>query len=265
MIDATVNGVKFSDIGLGLIRHNIPVLPPTNDYTLEIAGRDGEINFGSSYQARTFELECVVMANDPTLDYHAKIANIAGLFNAKRGELEITFSDLPGRRYMARYAGSMEIEKLLFDGNVTIPLKMDDPYVQSLYDTKAKEYGQGLEYGQLYEYSDYSVQISSSSQSFTIRNTGNVDAAPTIRISGAFTNLSLSDGHNVLTITDTCTASDVYEIDGHHYTVKKNGINAYAKSNGVFFTIPPGATTFISTATNPDFKVEVIFRHKYLY
>ncbi|MNW33509.1 hypothetical protein D3C74_104730 [compost metagenome] len=51
MIEATADGKSFSSIGLGLKKHNIPVLPPTKDHSLEIAERDGELDFGSTYGA----------------------------------------------------------------------------------------------------------------------------------------------------------------------------------------------------------------------
>uniref|UniRef100_A0AAE9THG9 Siphovirus-type tail component RIFT-related domain-containing protein n=1 Tax=Paenibacillus polymyxa TaxID=1406 RepID=A0AAE9THG9_PAEPO len=85
MIDATADGKSFKSIGLGLKAHNIPVLPPTKDHSLEIAERDGELDFGSTYGARTINLECVVMADDTTLDYHRRVAQVAALFNAKKG------------------------------------------------------------------------------------------------------------------------------------------------------------------------------------
>ncbi|MEK3787554.1 phage tail domain-containing protein [Paenibacillus sp. FSL K6-1230] len=132
MIDATVNGVSFKSIGLGLKRHDIPVLPPTKDYSLEIAERDGELDFGSTYAARTINLECVIMADDTTLDYHRRVAQVAALFNAKKGDTVFTFADLPGRRYIGRYAGTLDIEKILFDGELTIPIKMGErPFPES--------------------------------------------------------------------------------------------------------------------------------------
>ena len=131
MIDATANGVSFRSLGLGLIKHNIPVLPPTRDYSVELAGRDGEIDFGSTYGPRVIPLECVVMADDTTFDYHRRVALVAALFNARKGDIAFTFEDLPDRTYYGRYAGTMEIEKLLFDGMVTIPIKMHDPYPRS--------------------------------------------------------------------------------------------------------------------------------------
>jgi phage-related protein len=267
MIEATVNGITFSSLGLGLKKHDIPVLPETKDYTVDIAGRDGSVDFGTVYGPRTFSLECVLMADDPTTDYQAKVAALAVIFNAKKGDQAFIFGDRPGVRYVGRYSGTMPIEKIIFDGNVTIPIKMNNPFPESVQDTSAKEYGQGLEYGQGYEYSAHSVQVISSSQAISIQNDGSLEVPPFIRITGKFTNLSLSDGFNNLILTDTTSSTDVYEIDCNFdkFTVKKNGLNAYAKSNGVFFLLKPGTTTFISNSTNPNFKLEFIFRHKYLY
>ncbi|MGG6309783.1 distal tail protein Dit [Paenibacillus macerans] len=124
MIEATADGVSFKTIGLGLKKHNIPPLPETRDNGVEIAERDGELDFGSTYGPRTFDLECVIMADDPTIDYQNRVAQVAALFNVRKGDITFTFGDRPGKKYIGRYAGTMNIEKLIFDGNVTIPIKM---------------------------------------------------------------------------------------------------------------------------------------------
>jgi phage-related protein len=267
MIEATVDGITFSSLGLGLKKHNIPVLPDTKDYTLEIAGRDGSVDFGTVYGTRSFSLECVLMADDPTIDYQAKVAALAAIFNAKSGDQIFIFEDRPGIRYVGRYSGTMPIEKIIFDGDVSIPIKMNNPFPESIQDTSIKEYGQDYEYGQGHEYVTQTALITSASQAIPIENDGTIEVAPLMRITGAFTNLSLSDGGNNLVITDATTVSDVYEIDCNFnkFTVKKNGLNAYAKANGIFFLLKPGTTNFVSTSTNPNFKIEFIFRHKYLY
>ncbi|MNW33508.1 Phage tail protein [compost metagenome] len=72
------------------------------------------------------------MANDTTLDYHRRVAQVAALFNAKKGDIVYTFSDFPGRRYIGRYAGTLDIEKILWDGELTIPIKMSEhPFPES--------------------------------------------------------------------------------------------------------------------------------------
>lgn len=163
MIDATANGVSFKSLGLGLKTHNIPVLPPTKDNTIEIAGRDGELDFGSTYGARTFDLECVLMANDTTIDYHKRVAQLAALFNVKKGDIVFTFEDLPDRKYLGRYAGTMPIEKLLFDGNLTIPIKMNNPFPTS--DERVLE-----------------TTVTQSPQIMTVESEGNERASPIITI-----------------------------------------------------------------------------------
>ncbi|RTZ38161.1 phage tail protein [Paenibacillus polymyxa] len=162
MIDATVDGKSFKSIGLGLKTHNIPVLPPTKDHSLEIAERDGELDFGSTYGARLINLECILMADDTTLDYHRRVAQVAALFNAKKGDIVFTFSDLPGRRYIGRYAGTLDIEKILWDGELTIPIKMGEhPFPES--DENIKE-----------------VIITQSPQTVSVISTGDERASPII-------------------------------------------------------------------------------------
>ncbi|MDH6373529.1 putative phage tail component-like protein [Paenibacillus sp. PastF-3] len=132
MVVATADGVSFESIGLGLKSHNIPVLPPTKDNTLELADRDGAIDFGSTYGPRTFNLECIVMADDSTIDYHNRVAQVAALFNIRKGDIVFTFSDRPGKRYRGRYAGTMDITKIIFDGELMIPITMaENPFPES--------------------------------------------------------------------------------------------------------------------------------------
>ncbi|MHA6530181.1 phage tail domain-containing protein [Paenibacillus sp. BAC0078] len=132
MIVATADGVTFDSIGLGLKSHNIPVLPPTKDNSVELADRDGAVDFGSTYGPRTFNLECIIMADDSTIDYHNRVALVAALFNIRKGDIVFTFSDRPGKRYIGRYAGTMDITKIIFDGELTIPIKMgENPFPES--------------------------------------------------------------------------------------------------------------------------------------
>lgn len=128
MIEARIDGVSWSSLGIGIKRRDIPPLPDTRDYTVQIAGRDGEYDFGSEYASRIVTHECVLMANDPVLDYQSRVREIAKLFDAKRGERVVTYSDQPGKRYRMRYAGTLPIEKIIFDGTFTLPMKMCDPF-----------------------------------------------------------------------------------------------------------------------------------------
>lgn len=131
MIEAYVDGIPWSSLGIGFKRRDIPPLPETRDYTVQIAGRDGDVDFGSEYGSRVIEHECILMADNATLDYQSKVREIARIFDAKRGDRTITYSDLPGKRYRARYAGTLSIEKIIYDGMFQLPLKMHNPFPES--------------------------------------------------------------------------------------------------------------------------------------
>jgi phage-related protein len=163
MIEAYINGVSFSSLGLGLIKRDIPVLPDTRDYTLQIVGKDGEVDFGADYAPRIINHECVLMADDPTTDYQAKVAALASIFDMRKGNVTLTYSDRPNRNYTARYAGTLPIQKIIFDGNVTIPMKMFDPFPES--DERLLE-----------------TTISTSPQVLSIVSDGDVRADPVITL-----------------------------------------------------------------------------------
>lgn len=171
MITVTADGIDLRSIGLGVKKHNIPPLPPTRDNGVELAERDGELDFGSSYGPRTFDLECVLMADDATIDYHNRVAQVAALFNAKKGDIVFTFSDRPGKRYIGRYAGTMLIEKIIFDGNVTIPIKMgENPFPVS--DAKITE-----------------LTITQSPQVISIESAGDERSSPVIVLTNTGSNV----------------------------------------------------------------------------
>ncbi|WP_138756531.1 phage tail domain-containing protein [Paenibacillus sinopodophylli] len=160
MIEAYIDGIPWSSLGIGIKRRDIPPLPETRDYTVQIAGRDGEVDFGSEYSPRIITHECVLMANDPTLDYQAKVREIARVFDAKRGDRTITYSDLPGKRYRARYAGTLSIEKIIFDGMFQLPLKMHNPFPESDQENLEE------------------LVLTQSPQTLTIESDGDLSASP---------------------------------------------------------------------------------------
>src|SRR5690606_32791626 len=147
---------------------------------------------------------------------------------------------------------------------IDLPLKMNDPWPQSLRDTRVNQYGQGLEYGQGYVYSDYAMAFTGAG-TMVVRNEGTLPQAPVIRIRGAFTNLTISDGSSTLTLSGSSAVNDVWEINCEKYTVKLNGTNAYRRSNGVFFTLKPGNTTFTVGGSGINLSLAFEFRYKYLY
>ncbi|MFF2016217.1 phage tail domain-containing protein [Paenibacillus sp. NPDC058177] len=264
MNDVSVNGVWLSTLNIQLVSRDIPPLPETEENTVKIAGRDGVKSFGSTYSARPISLGLFVMGDD----YDGTVAKLASVFSIRRGPLIIVFDDRPGKRYIAEYRGSMSFDTSTGNRLINVPLKMDDPWPESQQDTELREYGQGLSFGEGYFYiSDSSFSITTSGQMVTLDNIGSERTYPLMRISGSFTDLSISDGRQTFTFTGSIGANDVLEIDSDpdKCTVKLNGTNAWGRSNGVFFELLPGQTTFTVSATAPAFALEIIYRYKYVF
>ncbi len=264
MNDVSVNGVWLSTLNILLVSRELPPLPDTEENTVKLAGRNGVKNFGSTYAARPLGLGLFIMGDD----YYGAVANLARVFDVKDGPSIVIFDDIPQKRFIAEYRGSIAFDPSTGNRKIDVPMKMDDPWIESIQDTELREYGEGLSYGEGFFYiSDSSFPITASGQTFTVKNEGSTLAYPLIRISGAFTNLSLSDGNQTLTIAGSTGVNDIVEIDSDldKCSVRLNGVNAWSRSNGVFLVLKPGDTTFTVTGTNPNITIEIIYRYQYLF
>jgi phage-related protein len=123
--DVAVNGVWLSGQGAALFERRLPVLPETDDNTVRIAGTDGVVDFGASYGPRTVGLTFEITVS--AAEYHRTVAYLARTFNSRRGEITLEFADMPGKYYVATYAGTLELGATgsrLIDVN----LRMNDPW-----------------------------------------------------------------------------------------------------------------------------------------
>jgi predicted phage tail component-like protein len=290
VIEITADGVTFSSLGLGVKRHDIPVLPPTKDNSVEIAGMDGEIDFGSTYGPRLINIECVLMANDSTVGYQYMVAALAAFFNTKKGDKKFVFSDIVGKWYMARYCGSMPIEKLIFDGNVTIPLKMHDPYAYApidgldgvyFYDT-GLEYDSGLIYPNARLVQDWSFLgsamivpvgaprvwagfIWSYPTHFSSQYNYGVETPLIIEIVGSVVNPTITNNSTGQSITITTSlANQTLLINGKGGTITINGVSAAGQMIGDFLELAEGENKFIFTGIAPNASVTYKWINKIL-
>ncbi|WP_339194562.1 distal tail protein Dit [Paenibacillus sp. FSL P4-0176] len=128
-IDVKVNGQWISELGAVLVGRTLPTLPEAEENTVKLAGRDGELDFGSTYATRPLELSFYVMGD--RTEYHGIVNRLANVFHAKRGDLELIFSDIPKKRYMAQYRDSVDYDQSSVNHQVNFPLKMYDPFPES--------------------------------------------------------------------------------------------------------------------------------------
>ena len=124
-LDVAVNSVWLAAQGAALYERKLPVLPDTEDNTVKLAGTDGVVDFGSSYGARTLTLTFEITVGGA--DFHRTVAYLARTFNARRGEITLEFSDMPGKYYRAIYAGTLSLGAT---GSrlIDVTLRMNDPW-----------------------------------------------------------------------------------------------------------------------------------------
>lgn len=261
----------LEQFGVACKKHNIPPLPEKEIYTMQVPGRAGKVRMGAQYLERSFSLECILMADDPTVDYQMRLAAVAELLDTIAEPAYWVFGDMPGKRWQAEYVGSMTIEKMIFDGEFTIPLISYFPWPESITDvSNGWEYEQGYTYGMSLEYGgSLSFSITSSPTSFNVNHAGNVPLPPKIKITGQFTNLVISDGRGTaLEINRVNGGSDTIEVDCEEGRVILNGSQSiYGQTNKHFFVLPHGDTIFTVTSTGTvNCIIEFTpFRHRYLY
>lgn len=126
-MDVSVNGEWISEVtGAILVRRSIPGLPEAIEYTVEIAERDGAIDFGSTYGSRSIGLGFFIAG-----DYDTTVGLLMRKFNTRRGPLDLVFSDRPGKHYFAQYSGTMSWDESTGNRVIDIPLKMYNPFPES--------------------------------------------------------------------------------------------------------------------------------------
>nr|WP_243895832.1 phage tail domain-containing protein [Paenibacillus sp. F411] len=139
-----------------MVRRYIPGLPEATEHTVEIAERDGEIDFGTTYGARPVGLAFFI-----TGDYDTTVSLLMRQFNTRRGVLDLVFSDRPSKHYFAQYRGTMGWDESTGNRVIDIPLKMYNPFPES--DEKITE-----------------LNITRSQQVISVQSLGDERASPVI-------------------------------------------------------------------------------------
>jgi len=193
------------------------LLPATKDYTEEVPGRDGEIDFGCDYQSRILELRCAyeVLAGSAQ---KTLMRTIAGQLDAQSGITTLTFADESGKTYYVRYSGKVDFTPHPTWLEMTIPFKMFNPYILS-------------------------SSQNSKTGSGTATNAGNKATPFILTVTGPVTNPSVVVAGYTMTYTGTVASGKSLIVDTDKLTAIYDGANALPNYNGVFPKLQPGANT----------------------
>lgn len=210
------------------------LMPETRDYSEEIPGKHGEINFGTEFKARIIELHVATEDGLSPPQKEQLKRKIAMYLSPVNGTKKLVFLDDPEVEYEVKYAGRIDPTNYPTWFEFTIPFKMHNPIISA-------------------------VNEKTLTGSGTITNEGTFETGLIIEITGAVTNPTVVIGSDTLKYTGSISAGQKLIIDTEKMTVKIGSTNVLGNFNGVFPKLQPGSVTV--TANN---NVTIKWRDKFI-
>lgn len=122
----TLDGKPLKQLGLALLPgYQHPAAPPVRDYTVSIPGRPGAYYFGSDIDPMEFNLPLIIKPQENRYELAAAIRKMVDTFidpYGKPKEVKLIYDYEPDKYYLARYSGSMSIERYFRMGKFELPM-----------------------------------------------------------------------------------------------------------------------------------------------
>ncbi|QIW17172.1 distal tail protein Dit [Bacillus thuringiensis] len=266
----TIDGKRLSELKLALLpgfQH--PATPPVRDYTVSIPGRPGAYYFGSDIDPLQFNLPLIIKPQENRFELAAAIRKMVAVFidpYGKTKEVKLIYDYEPDKYYLARYSGSMPIERYIRMGKFDLPMIAYDPHAYSIVEST-----DGIRWGDPIPWmSDIPISAGDASytinspQSISLDNYGALVVRPVVIISGSAENLTFTlkgERFSLGTFTNS-----TFLLDAAHYTVIKNGSNFLFQLQGNLekLELKPGANAIQIGGSNLNVNITFKYRAKYI-
>lgn len=266
----TIDGKRISELKLALLpgfQH--PAAPPVRDHVVSIPGRPGAYYFGSEIEPLQFNLPLLVKPQENRFELATAIRNmVATLIDpyGKTKEVKLIYDYEPDKYYLARYSGSMSIERYFSMGKFDLPMIAYDPHAYSILEsTEDVLWGDDIPF-----MSDIPLEIGSSQYTVTNPQTLNIDnfgsqvVRPIVEISGSATSLTLTiqgESFSLGTFTNS-----TFLIDAERYAAMKNGQNFLFQLQGNLekLQLTLGANAIKIGGSNLNINIAFKYRAKYI-
>ncbi|PGM07247.1 distal tail protein Dit [Bacillus thuringiensis] len=266
----TIDGKRLNELSLALLpgfQH--PAAPPIRDYTVSIPGRPGAYYFGSDIDPLEFKLPLIIKPQEDRYKLAAVIRKMVSAFidpYGKPKEVKLIYDYEPDKYYLARYSGSLPIDRYFRMGKFELPLIAYDPHAYSIVES-----AKGIKWG---DHIPWASQIPiglgrtsytiTSPQTLSINNYGSLVIRPVIEISGSATSLTLNIKGESFSI-GTFTNSTIL-IDAERYAAIKNGQNFLFQLQGNLekLELIPGANAIQIGGSNLNINIAFKYRAKYI-
>lgn len=266
----TIDGKSLNQLGLALLpgfQH--PAAPPIRDYTVSIPGRPGAYYFGSDIDPLEFNLPLIIKPQEDRVALATAIRKMVSVFIDSYGkpkEVKLIYDYEPDKYYLARYSGSLSIDRYFRMGKFELPLISYDPHAYSVAaSTEDVYWGDDIPF-----MSDIPFGIGDSSytvttpQTLNIDNFGTMTLRPIIEISGTATSLTLTIQGESFSLGTFSNSSIL--IDAERYAAIKNNQNFLFQLNGNLEKLEfrPGANAIQIGGSNLNINVAFKYRAKYI-
>jgi predicted phage tail component-like protein len=112
-----------------------PVLPPINERTMEIPGRNGAYYFGASFGARRITIPCAFVYSETETELQDDIRALAAILidnNSKPKALRLVFESRPTHYYDVYVTGTTTLTRRVYDGEFDLMFVAPDPFEKAL-------------------------------------------------------------------------------------------------------------------------------------
>jgi predicted phage tail component-like protein len=266
----TIDGKRLNEFKLALLpgfQH--PAAPPIRDYTVSIPGRPGAYYFGSDIDPMPFNLPLLVKPQENRFELAAAIRKMVAAFIDPFGrpkEVKLIYDYEPDKYYLARYSGSMPIERYLSMGKFELPMIAYDPHAYSIVESDKDI----LWEDEIPFMSDIAFDFGANSytvtspQTLNIGNQGSLVVRPIIEITGNAATLTLTI--NGESFSFGSFTNSTFLIDAERYAAIKNGQNFLfqLKGNLEKIELMPGANAIQIGGSNLNINIAFKYRAKYI-
>lgn len=242
------DGFKFGTtrsetLGLILRDKTVPFMPPIDDQSEQIAGKDGAWDFGVRFGAKQITTDVSIYANSRTA-LNDNLRELANVFNPRKGPQELIFDDEPDKLYYARLSDKFEPDKIGIYGEFELLFICHDPFTYAATET-----------------------VQNGATQTTVDHLGSHITKPILTVThsgGAATITNArADGITERITFKSSSPAGTYVIDNKEFTITINGAGAYQHfDETTFFSLPKGSN-LLSWGANIT-NVEARFRHTWL-
>ena len=247
--------------------------------TDKLEGASGSINYGSTYDTRSIELELLLKSKD-TQDYRLLRDAVYAMFQ-KTDTLYVAETYEPGKLYKIAVDDQFIPDRLpnnqrYADAQINCTM-VNLPFASSIGTTQDIQLNGISTNDELWSFGmglitdDASLVYTHTVNSFRIYNAGNVPIHPfeqelkitisSVTGSSSFLQLQNTTNGSTFRVTGAVASSQVVELNGANITM--NGLQALRKTNRQFITLDVGWNDFKVTGALRS-KIELDFRYHYL-